>query len=238
MDLFMEELEEAGVDLAVIQGMVRAERWGRTSNDDIAELIQKYPGKFVGIGAVNGLKTREALQELERISQIDGMRGVALDSGSLDTPAHHDDPRLDAIYEACQDLGLVVSVVASAPAGPDLEYANPVHIQRVANRFRDLRIFIAHGAFPWITHVLSLASITRNVWISPDFYHFAPGMPGQQQWVEAAEGIARHRLVYASSYPVRDLKQSREQFQSFSFSKEALERATSLNAAEWLGLDP
>jgi hypothetical protein len=70
-----------------------------------------------------------------------------------------------------------------------------------------------------------------NLWVLPDFFQFIPGFPGAQDWVEAANHYLGDRMLYASSYPVRPLKQSLVEFQRFSYKPEVLENLLANNAA-------
>jgi predicted TIM-barrel fold metal-dependent hydrolase len=70
-----------------------------------------------------------------------------------------------------------------------------------------------------------------NLWVLPDFFQFIPGFPGAQDWVEAANHYLGDRMLYASSYPVRPLKQSLVEFQRFSYKPEVLENLLAKNAA-------
>ena len=237
LDLFMEEMKQAGIDLAVIHGRLAAPMFGRTRNADIAELMELHPGKFVALAGIDPTNAGEALAEIRDVASIPGFKGIALDPGLLAQPLHAEDPVLFPIYELCSDSGLAVSIVSSIAGGPDLEYANPVHIQRVATAFPDLRIQIKHGSFPWIAQALSLTIMCPNLWICPDFYHFVRGMPGAQQWVEAAEGMAQRRLTFGSSYPARPLGQSLDDFRSFTFSERATRLALGDNNLAFLGID-
>ena len=56
-----------------------------------------------------------------------------------------------------------------------------------------------------------------NLWVLPDFFQFIPGFAGAQDWVDAANHYLGDRILYASSYPVRPLKQSLEEFRRFSY---------------------
>jgi len=62
-------------------------------------------------------------------------------------------------------------------------------------------------------------------------------MPGANEYVKAANYYLGHRLLFASSYPVRPLGQSVEQFRALPFaSDEIRSRCLGGNAARLLGL--
>jgi predicted TIM-barrel fold metal-dependent hydrolase len=70
-----------------------------------------------------------------------------------------------------------------------------------------------------------------NLWVLPDFFQSIPGFPGAHDWAEAANHYLGDRILYASSYPVRPLKQSLMEFQRFSYKPDVLENLLGRNAA-------
>ena len=75
-----------------------------------------------------------------------------------------------------------------------------------------------------------------NLWVLPDFFQFIPGFPSAQDWVDAANYYLDDRLLYASSYPVRPLKQSLEEFRRFSYKPGVLDNLLAKNAANLFGI--
>ena len=236
MSAFMDEMDEAGIDKAVIMGRQSAPAYGSVPNEEVAELVQQYPDRFLAFGGVNGSDLDVALREIDRIVDW-GFRGVAMDNGWSDPPLYDDDEKLFPIYEKCDKRGLILSLTASIFIGPDLTYSMPVHIQRVAKAFPNLKINIPHGSWPWTTEICAVAFQCKNVYLAPDFYFHIPNTPGAEQYLRAANYYLQHRLLYASSYPVRPLKQSVEQFKAVAFEEdETRRRCLGQNAARILGL--
>ena len=75
-----------------------------------------------------------------------------------------------------------------------------------------------------------------NLWVMPDFFQFIPGFAGAQDWVEAANHYIGDRMLYASSYPVRPLKQSLEEFRRFHYQPEVIENIMAKNAGNLFGI--
>ena len=234
MTAFMEEMDEAGIGLGVLMGRQAPAPWGSVPNDDVAELTRLYPGKFVGFGAVGAADPAAAIRELERIIDF-GLRGVAMDNPYWGI--YDDDETLFPIYEAIQEAGLILSLTSSMYLGDDLTYCMPVHSQRVARKFPGLKIAVPHGGWPWTTQMCAVAFQCTNVYLVPDFYMHVPNMPGAEQYLRSANSFLSHRLLYASSYPVRPLRQSVRQFRELEFaSDEIRERCLGANALRLLGL--
>lgn len=235
MSAFIEEFDEAGIGLGVAMGRQAPPPYGSVPNEDVAELVRLYPGKFVGFGSVGSGEPTRAIREIEPIVDL-GLRGVAMDNGYWGL--YDDDESLYPIYEAVEKAGLILSLTSSLFLGEDMTYAMPVHIQRVARRFPGLKITVPHGGWPWTTEACAVAFQCTNVYLVPDFYMHIPNMPGAEQYLRSANSFLSHRLLYASSYPVRPLGQSVRQFRELAFASEAIRtRCLGTNALRLLGLD-
>ena len=207
LDVFVEELEAAGVDRAVIVGQRAAARWGSASNDDIVAVMRRHPGRFAGIA---GIDPREpgALEETRRSLDDLGMIGVAVETGWSDPPLEDDAPEVMPFYEACAARGRCVVVTSSHFIGPDQSHSMPEHLDRVATAFPGLRLIVGHAAWPWTTQAVALAMKHSNVYLMPEFYLYMPGMPGAGDYVDAANTFLRHRMLFSSCYPSRTVAEA------------------------------
>lgn len=76
-------------------------------NDDIANLVAKYPKRYIGLGTVPMQDAKCAVEELERIKKI-GLKGIQIGSNINDL--NLSEPEFFPIFEAAQDLNLAVMV--------------------------------------------------------------------------------------------------------------------------------
>ncbi len=144
-----------------------------------------------------------------------------------------DDPRIFLIYEACEHLGVPVFLM-SGPTTPDLEYANPAAVGRLARAFPNLAIVCYHGYYPYVSEMIGVAFRYQNVYVVPDMYIF---LPGGNLYVEAANGFMRNQLLFGSSYPFRAMGQTVDDFIGLGFKGEVLEDVLFNNAIQLLKLD-
>jgi predicted TIM-barrel fold metal-dependent hydrolase len=237
-ELFGEEMDAAGVDKGILVGRQAGHR--TILNDDIAELRDQYPDRFpVALAGINGAEVEAGVQEIERTLKEMHFRGIAIDPGWWVPPRYVDDPMNYPLYQKCAELGGVLYLTCSLMQGPDISYAEPYRIQRVANDFPTLKIVVVHGAFPYTSEMLGVMIANAplgNLWVIPDFFQFIPGFPGAQDWVEAANHFLGDRILYASSYPVRPLGQSLTEFRRFSYKTGVLENLLAGNAATLFGM--
>lgn len=236
MDAFIEEMDAAGIGLGVVMGRQSPPQYGSVPNEDIVDLLRLYPKRFVAFGGIDGSNPDAAMAEIEKCIAW-GFKGVAFDNGWCDPPLYDDDEKLMPLYARCAEAGLIVSFTSSIFVGPDLTYCDPVHIQRVARRFPKLNIVVPHAAWPYTVQICAVAFQCSNVHLVPDFYGHIPNTPGADEYVKAANYYLGHRLLFASSYPVRPLGQSVEQFRALPFESDEIRwRCLGGNAARLLGL--
>lgn len=79
----------------------------RFLNDDLADLVVKYPKNYVALGTVPMQDTELAIQELERCKEI-GLKGIQI--GSNIEGKNLSEPQYYPIFEAAQDLDLCIMV--------------------------------------------------------------------------------------------------------------------------------
>ena len=124
IDEWIKNMDEVGVQKTVILTMATG-----TEFDDVYRKYSKYPDRFevwCGLDLSGYDKPGfgpAAVKELERCRQV-GARGVGeihdkgegLRSGKSKAPGMHpDDPRMDALWERCGELGMPVSLHVADP---------------------------------------------------------------------------------------------------------------------------
>lgn len=163
-----------------------------------------------------------------------GLKGINLEPGAYPQPLYADDRRLYPIYAYCEDKKIPVTMMVGGSAGPDLSYTYPVHVDRVAADFPDLKIALTHGAWPWVHEILHVAFRRQNIYLSPDQY--LCGMPGSKDYLNAANSYLADRFLYASSYPFIGVREYAEWFRKQPIKPELLDGILYGNAARFLGL--
>lgn len=133
-------------------------------NDHIADIVQRYPKRFVGLGTIPMQDPELAIKELERCKSI-GLKGIQI--GSHINDWNLSDPNVFPIFEACQDLDMAVFVhpwdmmakekmekywlpwLVGMPAESSLAICSMI-FGGVFERLPGLRVAFAHGggSFP------------------------------------------------------------------------------------------
>lgn len=76
-------------------------------NDHIADIVQRHPKRFIGLGTLPMQDTGLAVKELERCKRI-GLQGVEV--GSHVEGVNLGEPALFPVFQACEELGMAVFV--------------------------------------------------------------------------------------------------------------------------------
>ena len=240
VDDLLKEMKEADI-LGVIMGRQAPRPLGIIPNDEITEVMQQHPGRFVAFTGIDLRDIEAGLKEIERTRRIEGYRSVSIEPGASFTPMYPDDKTLYPIYERCQQLDLPVSITISGMlctmVGNDLAYGSPTPVAKVAKDFPKLKIGISHGAWPSVMPMIEVAFMRENVYVSPDLYINGIDTPGSQEYIKAAKSFMPERLLFGTAYPSRPLKESVDAFRQWDLSPELQDQILSRNAARLLNPD-
>lgn len=117
------EMDEAGVDIQVLSlavpGCEQFEpadgaAMARQTNDELADVIKKYPDRYIGLAALAPQDPEGASAELERAVTKLGMRGAKLNSHVRGE--YLDDPKYWTIFETAERLDVPVYLHPTIPS--------------------------------------------------------------------------------------------------------------------------
>jgi predicted TIM-barrel fold metal-dependent hydrolase len=229
---YLEELDKAKVDLALVVG--RETRDLTISNPEVFDLVQQSE-KLIGFGSVD-IQTRgeaDTVAEINRAINQYQFYGINIEPAFGYPPLHVDDPLFYPVYEECIYHNVPVAIM-TGPTSPDLDFAHPNAVARLAKRYPLLKIICFHGYYPFVNEVIGAAFRYDNIYLVPDMYIF---QPGSQLYVDAANSFLGEQLLFGSSYPFRDLQQTINDFKQLGFYESALDKLFYQNAKRLLKLD-
>lgn len=242
MDLMFEEMDKAGITWGVAMGRHSAEPLGAIPNDEIREVVDKYPKRFVSFAGIDvRLSAAEMLAEVERCLAWPGFVGVSIEPGASDPPLKANDRKLYPLYEACVARNVPISISLSnllcVMVGAPVEFSNPTPLYDVARDFPKLDIVLSHAAWPWIYETIGLAFACHNIYVSPDLYMVGVNMPGAGEYIHAANSFLSDRILFGTAYPSRPLIESVQAFEQWSFSPGVKEKVLAKNALRVMRMD-
>jgi aminocarboxymuconate-semialdehyde decarboxylase len=170
----MKECNQQHVDVQVLSTVpVMFSYWAKPEdclevaqflNDHIAEIVDRYPKRFIGLGTLPMQDPDLAIEELKRCKKI-GLAGVEIGSHINDWNLNN--PNVFPVFEACQDLDMAVFIhpwdmmgkqkmerywlpwLVGMPAETSLAICSMI-FGGVFERLPKLRVAFAHGggSFP------------------------------------------------------------------------------------------
>ena len=136
-------------------GVVRAVPFG-VSNDEVAELLQEYPDRFIGLARISGLIGMRGVRELEM--RVREQKFAALGVSALVDGIPASDRRYYPLYAKAAELDIPVRVYSSMNYATDRPYdlGHPRHLDQVAIDFPELTLIGGLGGWPWVNEMVAL----------------------------------------------------------------------------------
>ncbi len=243
VDILFEEMDSAGIRYGVAMGRNSsgAGNLGGVSNQDLVEVLAQYPDRFLGFLSVDMDQIESSLAEIRELAGSTGVKGISIEPGSGKVPRWSDDASLDPVYELALELKLPVSIslsgLLSALAGHDITWSSPVSIQRVAQRYPDLKIIVSHAAWPYADEMVVVALACPNIYVSPDLYASTKGMICADTYVKGANLFLEDRTLFGTAYPVKDIQESLRDFLELGWRQDIIHKILWTNAAKLLGVE-
>ncbi|HOX32865.1 MAG TPA: amidohydrolase family protein [Spirochaetales bacterium] len=243
LEVFLREMDEAGVDRAVLLPVDCTTAHGccLPGNEAIARLAERSD-RFIGFASVDPALP-DAERRLERAVRGLGLRGLKLDP-ALQRFDPGDRERAFPLYRLCGELGVPVVVHAGmswAPRGL-ASFARPFLLEEAVQSFPGVNFVLPHLGWPWTGEALMLALKYRNVFLDTSvIYARTPRealakVVGEGIGVPALEGSIPGQLLFGSNYPRQDMRRAVRGLKSLGLSDALYRAATAGNAARLLGL--
>jgi len=158
-------------------------------NVKIAEVVKKYPDRFLGFAVINPRWYELAVDEVVRAKEELGMVGLKFHPASCQY--HSDSPCLNKVMEKGIELGFPMLF----HCGQD-QYSHPFNLGRLAERFREATIIMAHmGEEAWF-EAISTAAEHPNIVLDTT---------GSFNWYRimnfAIQRVGEDRIVFGMDFP-------------------------------------
>ncbi|MGH7899820.1 MAG: amidohydrolase family protein, partial [Candidatus Binatia bacterium] len=203
-DAILAGLDAANIRRALITGFDEASsNDGKTfvANECVAAAAERHPDRFIPFAGVDVLRGADGVRELVHWVRERGFRGLSLRPFMINLPA--DDRRYHPFYEKCIELGIPVSIHASAnwTTSRPSDLGHPRHFDAVACRFPDLELILSHAGYPWVLEACLLAWKHPNVYLELGAhrpkYFTAPGA-GWEPLLRYGQTTIQDKVLYGT----------------------------------------
>ena len=242
-----------------------AVRLAHLVNDGFAEIVRKYPGRFVGIGTLPLSDPAGSVAELERVCRQLGFCGAMVFSNINGVALS--DARFWPVWETANDLGAVIHIHPTSPVGVEAmkEFwlmplvgfpldttlaAARLVFSGAAARFANIKWVLGHlgGAIPYLVERLdrgfhAFAECRRNIDRPPstylkEFYYDSVNFDPRALRL-AIELAGADHILAGSDYPhqIGSLEKMFASINALEISHEQKSAILGGNAAKLLALD-
>lgn len=159
------EMDYAKVDKAALLplDLTTTEGGWVVDNDQVAKIVRDYPDRFIGFASVDP-RRKDALEVLDYAFGTLGLKGLKLNPAKQHFyPAEE---FLFPIYEKCLEYDKPIIFHAGLSWEPNAitEYAHPLKFEAAAVKYPDLRMCLAHFAWPFVREMVMLMIKYPNVY--------------------------------------------------------------------------
>ena len=167
-------------------------------NEEVLDCVRKHPDLFAGLASVDLSKPIEAIATLREYVTQHGFKGLRIVQWLWELPCTH------ALYypllAACVELDVPVCLQVGL-TGPlrSSETGRPLHIERIALDFPELKIVCGHIGYPWHIEMIAMATKFPNVFIDTSAYK-PRRYPAELVAYMKAHG--RGKVMFGTNYPM------------------------------------
>jgi predicted TIM-barrel fold metal-dependent hydrolase len=232
LEALIEEMDANGVTRAILLTGL-AEPSARA-----LAYVEAYPERFaLGIGRL------DLLQPMPTLRALDAFRRSHPVAYAQVGPSFWGDgryPPSDAVYyplfTKCCEWELPLCLATGIP-GPPIsgEAQHPMHLDRVCQRFPELKLCMHHGADPWWDVAIRLMMKYSNLRLMTSAW--APRrLPAEL--LRFMRGRGGNRVIFASDSPVLSITRCVKEARELDLPEAALDAFLAGNAAEFFGFSP
>ena len=133
-------------------------------NELLYEFVKHHPDRLLGFGSLHPDSDYNLDEEFEECVNDYGFKGFKLYPL---TGFYPDDERLYPVYEKAEKYASVILFHTGVKdsGSMNMKYDDPIYIDSLAAEFPELKIVMAHVAYPWVDKALAVAFCNGNVFL-------------------------------------------------------------------------
>lgn len=231
LEMTIKAMDVAGVGKGLICAWYAPEG-ALISNEEVLRCVTKYPERFIGIVGVDLSQPVPAISELRQYVQEHNFKGLRIVQWLWDKPCTH--PLYYPLLATCVELDIPICLQVGL-TGPlkTSETGRPIHIERIALDFPNLKIICGHLGYPWHLEMIAFATKFPNVYIDTSAYK---PQRYPRELVDYLKHHGRTKVMFGSNYPMIQPHDCVKEFENLGLDEEALQLFLWGNAARVFGI--
>jgi predicted TIM-barrel fold metal-dependent hydrolase len=194
LESLLKEMKRADIGKAVLMPFPPY-----TNNKYIANICREKPDIFIGFGHFDNFSESNIKKQFKEFIKW-GFKGIKIHPSSQGISLR--DKRLDIIFKLCQNNGFCVVIDSFLRSSKILlEEMTPYEIDRIAKKYPNLKIIIAHMGASRVMDALFVAKSNKNVYLEASIIlDYFKG----SSIIYDAEYAFRHldqKIVFGSDFP-------------------------------------
>lgn len=197
LDATVQAMRSAGVDKALISAWY-GPNGPLVRNEDVLDAVTRHPDLFAGLASADLRNPVEAVRTVRKYVSEHGFKGVRIVQWLWELPCTH--ALYYPLYAACVELNVPMCLQVGL-TGPlrSSESGKPIHIERIALDFPELKIVCGHIGYPWQVEMIAYATKFPNVYIDTSAYK-PRRYPAELVAYMKANG--KRKVMFGTNYPM------------------------------------
>ncbi|MDJ0836007.1 MAG: amidohydrolase family protein [Acidobacteriota bacterium] len=197
LEITVKAMQDAGIGKALMSAWYGPDGV-MISNEQVARNVSAYPDLFHGVVGVDLRNPVKAVRELRKWVKEHDFVALRVIQWLWDKPCTH--PLYYPLFSECVELDVPVCLQVGL-TGPlcGSETGRPLHIERVALDFPDLKIVCGHVGHPWTAEMIAFATKFENVYIDTSAYKPTRYPP---ELVYYMKHHGKRKVLFGSNYPM------------------------------------
>ena len=231
LELTAEIMQSAGVCKALLAAWY-GPNGPLISNEEVKSFIDQYPDLFLGMASVDLRDPVQAVRTLRHCVNEYKFIALRIVQWVWELPATH--PLYYPLYATCVELDIPVCLQVGL-TGPlkSSESGRPIHIERIALDFPDLKIVCGHIGYPWHNEMIAFATKFPNVYIDTSAYkpkRFPPEL------IHYMKNHGKHKVLFGTNFPMITPQACLDQLPLLELNEECTELFLHKNAEAVFGI--
>jgi predicted TIM-barrel fold metal-dependent hydrolase len=243
LDIFLKEMDAAGIDRSVILPIDCSTAHGCkiVSNTAVADLCSTNP-RLIGFASIDP-KAKSAIKDLSIAIEDLGLQGLKLDP-ALQQFDMNSEEFAYPVYKKCADLKIPLIIHCGLNWAPPAltKHGYPLDLEPAILAHPDTNFVIAHLGWPWVNEASILAMKYPNVYLDTSVVY--SGTPAECLDHVINKTIGKdlfernlvNKVVYGSNYPRADMRRTVRGMQKIGFSDSLYDHLFWKNAQNLLHL--